>query len=398
MSGHDSGNLIDLDDSAPTSGTTSPFQVVQHPPPQPHHDHSFQESYSDLSSPPRKRQSPSGSSPPHLTHSASSASGYGLGSAVWGLWRRISTLDGSVPSQAPTPPPGTSQLYHANTTPYGPGDGINGAFTPPRRAASPRGLMPLEPLTLSGYAGDTPTSERLLERGIAEEIRTFLPERLKIMENWQLVYSLYQHGSSLGTLYQLCEEYRGRRAGFVLVVRDGKDGTFGAYLTEAPHPAASYYGTGECFLWRASLHAPLPPPPSADTTDLNFRTTTIASPTTSTFAQNPLPMDHLAPLPTDPTTNKLAPASSAASSAPIPAHSIRFQNFAYSGANDYCVFCEAKFLSVGGGQGGKFGLWLDDELSRGHSAECDTFLNQPLSDEGEKFDVLGVELWAVGVS
>lgn len=77
---------------------------------------------------------------------------------------------------------------------------------------------------MNGYRDDTEPEERLLARGIAEEIRTFLPERLKIMEDWRLVYSLYQNGSSLATLYQLCERYRGVRAGFVLVVRDGKDG------------------------------------------------------------------------------------------------------------------------------------------------------------------------------
>ncbi|KAI0474993.1 hypothetical protein GGR56DRAFT_490364 [Xylariaceae sp. FL0804] len=236
------------------------------------------------------------------------------------------------------------------------------------------------------------------------------------MDGWRLVYSLYQHGSSLGTLYQLCDEYRGRRAGFVLVVRDGRDGIFGAYLTEAPHPAPSYYGTGECFLWRATMHAPLPPPPSADTTDLDFRTTTMVSPTSpTTSSKSPPPppssVDLLAPGAPDPTTtnnhnnNKHSPNHHehhpASAPDPVPAaatQSVRFQNFPYTGANDYCMFCEAKFLSVGGGTGGRFGLWLDDELGRGHSAGCDTFANPPLSDEGDKFDVMGVELWAVGAS
>lgn len=77
---------------------------------------------------------------------------------------------------------------------------------------------------LHGYRADTRTDERLLAQGLAEEIRTFLPERLKIVEDWRLVYSLYQDGSSLATLYKRCEEYRGRRVGFVLVVRDGKEG------------------------------------------------------------------------------------------------------------------------------------------------------------------------------
>ncbi|KAI0597132.1 hypothetical protein F4775DRAFT_561646 [Biscogniauxia sp. FL1348] len=399
MSRHDTGNLIDLDDSPPGSGPSTP----------------------PLSSNPSAQSPP----PPPQPQSPS----YGIGSAVRGLWRRISTIDTTLPSTAPSPPPPTSQLWHSNTVlAHGDtsdlvgsrddggrsrpgnfnssghsGDGVNGTFVVPRRTASPRGLPSLEPLVLHGYRADTEADERLLPRGIAEEIRTFLPERLKIMEDWRLVYSLYQNGSSLATLYKLCEEYRGRRAGFVLVVRDGKDGTFGAYLTEAPHPAPSYFGTGECFLWRASLHAPLPPPPSADTTDLNYRSTTIASPTASSFPTSGNNIDLLAPGPTDPTTNKLSSSSTADSSnknssPQPPTQSVRFQNFAYSGANDYCIFCETKFLSVGGGGGGRFGLWLDDELGRGHSAECDTFANEPLSEEGEKFDVMGVELWVVGAT
>ncbi|KAK7943282.1 oxidation resistance 1 [Apiospora aurea] len=320
--------------------------------------------------------------------SPSSSSAYGLSSAISGLWRRISSAD----------PNAFQHPHHANTFPqttqHGGGDGIHDPFTPmrsPRRQPSPRGLPSLEPLNLTGYADDTPQDERLLSRGIAEEIRTFLPERLKIGEDWNLVYSLYQHGSSLSTLYKLCDDYRGRRVGFVLVVRDGSEGTFGAYLTEAPHPASSYFGTGECFLWRASVHVPLPPPPSADTTDLlGTRSTTIADASIEEIENG----HHLAPSATDPSTNRLPSPTVAA--AAQQQHSIRFQNFAYTGANDYCMFCETKFLSVGGGQGANFGLWLDDGFSRGHSGPCDTFGNTPLSDEGIKFDILGVELWVVG--
>ncbi|KAI0441828.1 hypothetical protein F4803DRAFT_403121 [Xylaria telfairii] len=393
MNRHDTGNLIDLDDdSPPASNTTTPFSSLSLPPGASQSRTDVSSRTSSQSNLHESRPSPP---PPPLPHaSTTSSSGYGIGSAVWGLFRRISSVDSNMTL---TPPPGASQLYNQNASRVsGAGDGINGAFTPPRRTATPRGLPSLDPVSLNGYRDDTEPEERLLARGIAEEIRTFLPERLKIMEDWRLVYSLYQNGSSLATLYQLCERYRGVRAGFVLVVRDGKDGVFGAYLTEAPHPAPSYYGTGECFLWRASLHAPLPPPPSADTTNLNYRMTTIASPTAPTFgnaAQNGS-SHQLTPYDTldSTTTNKRVPS-------PVPmTQSVRFQTFAYTGANDYCMFCETKFLSVGGGHGGTFGLWLNDGLSRGHSAECDTFLNQPLSEEGEKFDVLGVELWVVGAS
>ncbi|KAI1349245.1 hypothetical protein F5Y01DRAFT_189703 [Xylaria sp. FL0043] len=381
MDRHDTGNLIDLDDDDDN------FFAQPHtdPPSKSSSQSHLQQSQRSPPPPPR---------PPLSQASAASSSGYGIGSAVWGLLRRISTVDSTT---APTPPPGVSQLYNSNAhtpgiIPGAAGDGISGAFTPPRRAATPRGLPSLDPVVLHGYRPDTEPDERLLARGVAEEIRTFLPERLKIMEDWRLVYSLYQNGSSLATLYQLCEKYRGVRAGFVLVVRDGKDGIFGAYLTEAPHPASSYYGTGECFLWRASLHAPLPPPPSADTTNLNYRTTTIAAPARASNGSSHASKESLAPSAPDPTSNKRAPSPAPTS------QSVRFQTFAYTGANDYCMFCETKFLSVGGGRGGTFGLWLNDGLSRGHSAECDTFLNQPLSEEGEKFDILGVELWVVGAS
>jgi hypothetical protein len=76
---------------------------------------------------------------------------------------------------------------------------------------------------------------------------------------------------------------------------------------------------------------------------------------------------------------------------------IRFKAFPYSGVNDYMMLCEAGFLSVGGGDG-HYGLWLDDTLEKGISSQCLTFGNEPLSDEGEKFDILGVEIWSIGNS
>ncbi|RYP27157.1 hypothetical protein DL768_011309 [Monosporascus sp. mg162] len=357
-----------------------------------------QENLIDLSPPPSGATTPIRDAPPEIRHTqsepqpdrphertATGSSNYSIGSALSGLWRRFSSAD-SAGLQQQHPP--HSHLSPADAVPAAKsGDGIHGAFTPPRRAVSPRLLPTLEPLTLTGYRPDTEPDERLLSRGIAEEIRTFLPERLKIGEEWKLVYSLYQNGSSLATMYKLCEEYRGRRVGFVLVVRDGKEGTFGAYLTEAPHPAPSYFGTGECFLWRASIHSPRPPPPSADTSNLNMRSTTIAEPPGATNGHSHSHSQQQQPRP-----------SSKAAAAAQAQHSVRFQNFAYSGANDYCIFCETGFLSVGGGSGGRFGIWLDDTLSRGHSAPCDTFANQGLSEEGEKFDVLGVELWVIGAS
>ena len=159
---------------------------------------------------------------------------------------------------------------------------------------------------------------------------------------------------------------------------------FGAYLTEAPHPSPHYFGTGECFLWRASILSPshhgfastLPPPPSADTTNMT-RTTTISAPLQSPSLLSP------------PITS---PNIATGSSTP---ERIRFKAFPYSGVNDYLILCETRFLSIGGGDG-HYGLWLDDNFEKGVSSTCPTFGNEPLSEEGTKFEIVGVELWSVG--
>jgi hypothetical protein len=75
--------------------------------------------------------------------------------------------------------------------------------------------------------------------------------------------------------------------------------------------------------------------------------------------------------------------------------SVRFKAFPYSGLNDYFMNCEATFFSVGAG-GGHYGLWLDAGLEHGHSAQCETFGNEPLSEEGGKFYIINTEMWLVG--
>jgi hypothetical protein len=63
-----------------------------------------------------------------------------------------------------------------------------------------------------------------MTKAIAEEIRLLLPPRLQLAEEWHLVFGLEQDGVSLATLYQKCEQYKGGREGFVLVVKDGSGG------------------------------------------------------------------------------------------------------------------------------------------------------------------------------
>lgn len=334
-----------------------------------------------MSSTPKSASTARPSPSPSQTQTPTSYLSYPVSHVVSGLYRRL-----TEPSPIPRLQTHSSDQDLAKDMP-------NGVYTPPHRTASPFQPPPLTPLVLSGS-----TSSTILSRTVAEEIRLLIPPRLQLAEQWSLAYSLEQDGVSLGTLYNKCASPKvSRDASFILVVQDGAGGIFGAYLTSPPHPTASFYGTGECFLWRvsilpsSSLLSNLPPPPSAPDTESMGRSTTIASPTSHSHSSS-----HLSPssatngLDRKKDSNNVASASG--SSTP---ELIRFKAFPYSGVNDYLIFCEPGYLSVGGGDG-KYGLWLDGVLERGISSHCMTFGNEPLSEEGEKFEVVGVEVWCVG--
>ncbi|KAJ5780531.1 hypothetical protein N7457_005691 [Penicillium paradoxum] len=358
--------------------------------------------------------SPTPQRPPY--HSAASYFSYPVSHVVSGLYRRITDPDigKEMPSIMPWSRSSTSSEVFA-----------------PRRTASPFQPPPLTPLTLEIPKSADLLQQQLLTRALAEEIRLLVPPRLQLAETWRLAYSLDRDGASLSTLYENCAEFshRSPRAGYVLVIRDSSpSGTvFGAYMTDAPHPDSQFFGTGECFLWRSSVLPPpanfpltlqgeegpqseealeragLPPPPSADTITAG-RWSTLRNDGKSKPARAESPSHNLN---MNIKTN-IAAASGGVLAPPSPSsihtpsrsgastpERIRFKAFPYSGVNDYMIFCETGFLSLGGGDG-HYGLWVDSSLEKGVSAPCQTFGNEPLSDEGVKFDVLGVEVWYVG--
>ncbi|KAL4879605.1 hypothetical protein BJY04DRAFT_208534 [Aspergillus karnatakaensis] len=352
----------------------------------------------------------SSNSPP-FHQSAASYLSYPVTHVVSGLYRRL------------TDPPSTnttnmmSRLRRSNPDPSSSSSSFSSTsqhqvFTPVR-TVSPFQPPPLTPLTLLANEDHTPiplpSQNQLLTRALAEEIRLLVPPRLQLVDTWRLAYSLDRDGASLSTLYENCRAVSARspRAGYVLVIRDASpsaSSVFGAYMTDPPHPDSHYFGTGECFLWRASVLPPpaasffnpdgdesvyseealekagFPPPPSADTTNVG-RSTTLRS-------------DKLPSKPKAPHTHAIAQTKVSSSGTTTPDR-IRFKAFPYSGINDYMMFCETGFLSLGGGDG-HYGLWLDSIIEKGVSASCQTFGNEPLSDEGVKFNVLGAEIWYVG--
>lgn len=159
----------------------------------------------------------------------------GLVSSIWGgLIRRFSAETPSLTHMQSYPADSSHSNSH-NVHGHGHGhtnhnNGVDGVYVPPRfhetiqRTASPMQPPPLEPVQLKGFAPDTPQSARILTQAIAEEIRIMVPTRLSIVDEWNLVYSLDQDGASLGTLYDKCAKYSGRRVGFVLVVKDAEGG------------------------------------------------------------------------------------------------------------------------------------------------------------------------------
>ena len=355
---------------------------------------------------------PPSPSPPPSSRNPTSYLSYPVSHVVSGLYRRLTE---------PSPNRSAIPRLHTHTSDQDSANDMhNGVYTPPHRTASPFQPPPLTPLTLCGST--LSSSSTILSKAVAEEIRLLLPPRLQLAEQWSLAYSLEQDGVGLGTLYNKCASPEiPRDASFVLVVQDGAGGVgalplppsrnaslissangkascqiFGAYLTSPPHPNSSFYGTGECFLWRvsilpsSSLLSNLPPPPSALDTESMGRSTTIASPTSHSH-----PLSHLSPSSATMVGNRTSNNNLASASGTSTPDLIRFKAFPYSGVNDYLIFCEQSYLSVGGGDG-RYGLWLDGVLETGISSHCMTFGNEPLSEEGEKFEVVGVEVWCVG--
>lgn len=203
---------------------------------------------------------------------------------------------------------------------------------------------PLNPVILSGYSPTTRT--RILKPELAEEIRNFVPPRIQLRDQWNLVYSLEQHGASLSTLFHNNEPLSGTRPGYVLVIRDRFQSVFGAYVNEhfRPSELKRFFGNGDCFLWKVV------------------------------------------------STNESASEEKLSESSPP---GPRFKAFPYTGINDFVIFCTHNFLSLGGGDG-HYGLWVDASLERGVSSHSLTFDNEPLSSSGStKFDIIGLEVWRI---
>lgn len=188
--------------------------------------------------------------------------------------------------------------------------------------------------------GRNESARIVLPLELVECIRGYLPPLYRLERRWVLLYSLDQHGISLGTLYARVSQFI--TGGCLVAVKDGNDAIFGAWIGAGIRRSVgeSYYGSGESFLWK-----------QADTDFLNGNPTKV-------------------------------------------------QVFKWTGKNDYVALCLPDSISFGGGDG-KYGLFLDSDILDGSSATCPTFDNDVLCSDPEdgkgtaRFECVGLEVWGI---
>lgn len=219
------------------------------------------------------------------------------------------------------------------------------------------------PIDLMGY--NLRTKNRLMTKEMGQELRALFPSRIQLYTDWTLIYSLEQHGSSLHSLYGNIEKTQipKRRVGYLIVVRDSRGGIFGGYCNEPwlPNEHRRYGGNGECFLWKLNkvqdIHLSKEKEEQKEEADEEEEVV-------------------------EEKTKKQG-------------SGWRLVGFPHTGINEFAMYCTSEFLSMGAGDG-HYGLWVDDGLLRGVSYPCLTYGNEPLSQEGEKFHITGLEIWRIG--
>jgi hypothetical protein len=233
---------------------------------------------------------------------------------------------------------------------------------------------PLTPLKLKGYKEST--KHRLLNIELAEGIRQHIPSILQISHHWQLLYSIEQSGTSLHTLYHNCEpklaENINRRRGYILVVQDTRKNIFGAYLNDNLRvlDGKYYYGNGDCFLWKVEKGK------------IKHLNSTKTFDDIKNYKNGNLNKDE-----------KEYKEYKEEEQEEEYYDDINLKVFPYTSLNDFIIYSNNDFISVGSGNG-KFGLWIDSNLEIGASDSVETFGNEPLSDT-RKFHILGLEVWKV---
>lgn len=309
--------------------------------------------------------------------------------------------------------------------------------------------------TVSGKS-DLSASGGVISPWLAAQLQARLPARLRMGDEWKLIYSSDQHGVSLKTMYTLTDNFFNP-----IILRDSSERTPTPFATLDEQLSAHVSRKEE----RSTAQAP---PNSSNRRAAPSRSYSVPV-QRSPGATNP-PGDTLVS-PTPPirhrtrhhhlsaTINtseaglilairdmeghvfgafvhsrlhvaphyygsgetflwKVVPNTDArdvngGEDQPVPTN--KLVTYSWTAQNDFVILSEANFLSIGFGatekSRGGYGLWLDDAFTHGSSARCATFDNDILCSsevptqpahvgdrEEQQFECFQAELWAVGLS
>lgn len=299
----------------------------------------------------------------------------------------------------------------------------------PERTPPPDVLPPLAPVILRGYR--PLTKHRLLDQDLAENIRSLATPRNQLYDDWELVYSLEQHGISLKTLYRNCDpEYQlekfrntvketgyadnivrlatahtGRKSdyrrhhSYVMVIKDDKNNKFGCYLNEhlRAREEQRWYGNGECFLWKLEKFDP------ELLSHSNSKDEILDSGKENQNSKNTDPSKenqhskNIGEIKDKSLLDDSKKTNLKLEKKPRKEVQTRFKAFVHTNLNSNIIYSNNDCISIGSSNG-RNGLWIDKSMYNGVSYPCDTFGNEVLNgDSGVgKFKIMGLEVWRIG--
>jgi len=181
----------------------------------------------------------------------------------------------------------------------------------------------------------------MLGKDMMNEIAANFPETVKFCR-WKRLYSVAQHQHSFDAMFRSTLDNQNT----LVIVRSKKNHVFGGFVNCAWETAnngnftgpggGQFYGTDEAFLFRIES--------SSDEETKDRKNNLVV--------------------------------------------------FKSTGKNRYIQLCDIlqKKICMGGEEGGRFGLCLEDDFKHGSTVSCDTFGNKPLTPEGQ-FQIEDVEIW-----
>ncbi|WVN87759.1 uncharacterized protein L203_102954 [Cryptococcus depauperatus CBS 7841] len=190
-------------------------------------------------------------------------------------WRSVIT-QGANPSQANGNTPGyqlsptlyTEPLPVTHETPFASAEELAGSYVAPtgapgfnnRERKSGAHLQENDEWSPVKLLGRREISEKVLGPSDAQKLRICLPPRQRLSNQWTLLFSIDQHGSSLSTLYRRIEQHSIHHSalGYIIAILDGQSNQFGVYTKEPiTKHEGTYYGSGESFLFKKTKDSQL---------------------------------------------------------------------------------------------------------------------------------------------